>query len=368
MAKPLKTILIIVGIISALIIISVLTTIYRYSALETTVKNARYSAGCEKIVPMQDIAGYPIPIKTAKGEEIYQLFYFSLYPSYPAQAPGQEPQLLAPGIIAELHNDGSVVCAPMTISGETAQKNYGPRYTAEAGKLSIGTLDSKRSDLFFATEKAAKMYFAGKDGGEAREAAGDFFDQFTYLYEPGFQQFYYELNPDFWQWIKKLTNMNLAYGLTSSTAEAATGIKGWNKIPEEVRPLLPTKGFLFASGGLTSATRRLTIDWDKKTINFGENLNKNSSAYEKMTHENTAQLTDAQLQKINALINEIVNSKEKFSNSRPLVDFDVKLFLVWNDEVKIIDSYGPPVGKVKELYNYVWGLIPEKWGWPADII
>ncbi|MFA6547503.1 MAG: hypothetical protein WCT11_00990 [Candidatus Magasanikbacteria bacterium] len=353
-STPIKKIFWVVGIILVVIIILVIVSVKKYSALAEVVKNARYGSGCDKMVPMQDIAGYPIPIKTNKGET-YQMFYFGMYPSYPAQAPGQSPVLLAPSVVAEFQLNGDAICSPLHFDDKMViKKDYGPRYSVEVDKLSMGSLDSKRNDLFLATEKVAKKYFAGEADSVAKEAATDFFDQFIYLSEPGFQQFYYDLNPDFWQWVEDLTGKKLAeVSVASITKTSKDTIKGEDEIPAEARAFLPSEGLMAVSGGFVSASRRLVVNLNKKTLIFENNPEKNSSVYGPMPQRDKVTLTNDQLQRISTLINDTLADDNNI-NRPPLPDFAIILFLAHNNSVKMIRW--PAGDKASELYDYVWDL------------
>jgi len=346
-------------LIMAVVIVVIIAMMFKsQSSLLTIVKNARYSPTCEKMVPMGGIAGYPIPLKIANGERIYQAFFFGLNPSYPgALTPGQEPQLVPPAIVAELHLDGTALCSRLITSPEIKPlADYGPRFSSEANKLSTGAFDSHKNDLYLAIERVAKFYFADDNGQNAKDSANNFFDQFTYLFEPGLKQFYYELNPDFWQWLEKLTGKKLVEEAVASTPTVGV-TKGLDKVPEEARALLPRNGALIVSGGLLSSSRRVIADLDKKTLTFTVNPTPNTSVYNSSLHSDQAQLTNEQAGQITALINDTFTSTNTI-NQRPVPDFDIILFLARNNSVKVIDSFGPAVGPAQKLYEYVWNLAP----------
>lgn len=357
MKKPIKKMILFVVIVIAVIIVAKLIGSNQQSVLVAIAKDARYGAGCDRMVPMQNIAGYPIPIKNSRGEETYQMFYFHIYPSYPAQAPGQSPVLLAPSVVAEFQLKGEAVCSLLRFDKKAViKKDYGPRYPAEVDKLSIGSLDSKRNDLFLATEKVAKEYFAGETESAAKTAATDFFDQFVYLSEPGFQQFYYDLNPDFWQWVENLTGKKLAEVTVTSITDNGK-IKKIDEIPVEARAFLPSEGLMVVSGGFVSASRRLVVDLNKKTLIFENNPTKNSSVYESMPQRDKVVLTNDQLQRIDTLINDTLADNNTI-NRPPLPDFAIILFLVHDNSVKMIRW--PAGDKAGELYDFVWDLTQTK--------
>jgi len=323
-----------------------------HSQLGVLIKNARYGEQCEKIVPMSGVPGFPIPIKTPNSEEIYQIFFFSISPGYPVK--GVTSSLRAPSVTAELRRGDHAVCSPLIYSNATIKDNYGPRFSPEAEKLSINAIIRRQEELYLATEKVADHYFNDESGADAKAVADDFYNKFVYLSEPGFKEFYYNLNPLFWQWIEKLTGKILVSAPESTMTAALNGLV---QVPEKARPFLPSKGILFLSGGLTSYARRVIVDLDKQTISFAEATTKGGSTYADM-NTSVAPLTQVQIKKITSLINEISSSKNSFTAERPMLDFNVVLFLVKDGVVKVINSFGPPVGEVSDLYYYLWRLLP----------
>ncbi|MCX6739461.1 MAG: hypothetical protein NT098_05465 [Candidatus Parcubacteria bacterium] len=324
-----------------------------YSRLEETVKSARYAKTCEDKVPMNSIASFPIPIRTAGLVKKYQIFYFGINPSYPV--PGKIPHLTAPGIIAEMESGGSARCQLYRYGPWVETKdNYGLRFSSEAEKLSVSAYDRHEAELYVATEKVADYYFDNATNAEASDAANDFYDKFMYLSQPGFKQFYYDLNPMFWRWLEKVTGRKY---FTPSVALSSLTIKGLDKVPAEARPFLPEEGFLLVKGGLISYPGRVKVDLKNQTISFAGGNNKGESSY-KASASSESPLTRSQFADITKLVDEIFNSKKSFMNARPNADFNVSLYIVKDGAIKAIDSFGPPREEVGDLSNYVYGLMP----------
>jgi hypothetical protein len=128
-----------------------------------------------------------------------------------------------------------------------------------------------------------------------------------------------------------------------------------DKMPEQVRSILPERGIVFISGGLMSSGSRLVLDIDKKKIEYAMNKGANSTPYGKLPGGGSIQLNDQDLENAVQMANAIWASDKSFSRMPPIPDFDVILILADGKEFKGIYSYGPPVGEVDELYKFLWG-------------
>ncbi|OGJ53662.1 hypothetical protein A2448_00715 [Candidatus Peregrinibacteria bacterium RIFOXYC2_FULL_41_22] len=115
---------------------------------------------------------------------------------------------------------------------------------------------------------------------------------------------------------------------------------------EKMNQSLPKNGIVFNSGGFTSSNRQIIVDLDNKTINY---------KIDPKTEEKV-DLSEDNLKQILALMYKIQNSQKDFSNFPPTADFTVNLILINNDIHKTIESYGPPIDEVDQLYTYVWNL------------
>ncbi len=155
------------------------------------------------------------------------------------------------------------------------------------------------------------------------------------------------------------------YSLRPNSGDMMSGEKK-NKLgadeemPEQASALLPERGIVFISGGLTSAGRRAVVDMDRKRLTYGVNRGGGSTPYGKLPEEGAVDIPQPDIDAITALTASIWASEDDLSNMPPIYDFDVVLILSDSSDYKVIRSYGPPVGDVKKLYDYVWKLIPAR--------
>jgi hypothetical protein len=129
-----------------------------------------------------------------------------------------------------------------------------------------------------------------------------------------------------------------------------------SKLPDNVRGLLPQRGLVFFSGGITSAARRLTVDLQTGELKYA--VGKEGDSALGPMNEKTLMLSPADKAEIIRLADAIWASSSRFMRDRPIADFDVRLILCDGDQVRDIQSFGPPVGEVDALYTRVWELVP----------
>ncbi|MBI2609835.1 hypothetical protein HYW53_01510 [Candidatus Giovannonibacteria bacterium] len=142
-------------------------------------------------------------------------------------------------------------------------------------------------------------------------------------------------------------------------AHVKTQVDNVSDIPQGAEKYLPAKGFLFVSGGFVSTPRRLTVDISKNLLSYGIGQNKNQTPYEKLSQEKEIILKKHNLEEIVSIANEIWLSNKNFSSNNITADFNVLLILSDSGKVRIINSYGPPVDEVANLYNLLWNLTSE---------
>lgn len=122
----------------------------------------------------------------------------------------------------------------------------------------------------------------------------------------------------------------------------------------ELKTLLPDKGLVFLSGGLTSSARRLTVDVQTGSMSYG--IGKRGASSLGAFEEKRRALSPKQLEQVLALANQIWASKKDFVHRPAIADFDVRLVLSDGDKIRDIESYGPPKDEVDQLYTYLWDL------------
>lgn len=132
------------------------------------------------------------------------------------------------------------------------------------------------------------------------------------------------------------------------------------EIPKQAKPYLPKRGFLFVSGGFMSDGSRLVVDLDQKKLSYAENRGNNSTPYGKLPKEDKFLLNVYELANILTLANQIWSSNNRSFMRfppQPTADYNVILFLADQGSYRVIKSYGPPVGTVEKLHEYVWELV-----------
>jgi hypothetical protein len=126
---------------------------------------------------------------------------------------------------------------------------------------------------------------------------------------------------------------------------------------KEIEAFLPGDGLVFFSGGIVSAPRRLEIDFHQGELRWFQGSKKGESATSLRKPGDRQTLSKAEVQHIRKELGAIQKATATdFMNMPPIADFDVRL--IWRTDGKTgeVDSYGPPRGKMDELYGYLWGL------------
>jgi hypothetical protein len=210
--------LVIIGLLIALVVAGIYFVLKKEpvppkmppSLLETMARKAHLD--CALVgTGSPDVPGYPVPLGPKsngllKTDKAFRSFFYSIYPSYPAQAPDKRPEVITVDILVEFDLQGSSTCLPMT---DVESGSHGPRYSPEADRLSVSEVILKQSELYSATQRIADAYWSQVDDETNKTLAKDFVDKFIFISEPGLRKQYYELNPDFWGWLEQLTGRNV---------------------------------------------------------------------------------------------------------------------------------------------------------------
>jgi len=174
--------------------------------LAEAASRVRYTSACRKMVPMEYARSYPLPFYSDAGPS-FRLFFYPLKTRYLKGRSMPAAEVLAPVVAARFAPDGTGgfcerFSAPLQLDPGVT---LGPRFPPEAALLGVRQFEMKQAELFSLEEGVAAAYFSQDDSEAARQAVGDFFDLFFAISEPGLRPFYYYLNPDFWQWVEKMT-------------------------------------------------------------------------------------------------------------------------------------------------------------------
>jgi len=125
-------------------------------------------------------------------------------------------------------------------------------------------------------------------------------------------------------------------------------------IPADARKWLPRRGLLFVSGGLMSAGRWLSVDFDSGQLRCAVNPRPNSPAFEPGPLVRERFLEEPVLAEVRKLAAAVWADPRPFTNTRPIIDFDVCLILAESGLYRFIQSWGPAVAEVDRLYTLLW--------------
>ena len=161
--------------------------------LKNSVQAVASRAPCDSIIPMEWAHSFPVPTGRAQGRE-FRVFF------YPLGQPGTPGFVKSPMGEATLIMDGAISsCSrfPGEPKGLAAQ-----RWPAALSKIGMGEFSRKLDGFYGAAEKAAALYAAKPPASdETRKIIQEYRRWFNELAEPALLPYYYQLNPDFWEWL-----------------------------------------------------------------------------------------------------------------------------------------------------------------------
>jgi len=176
------------------------------AGLAEAASRVRYTATCRKMVPMEYARSYPLPLYSDAGPS-FRLFFYPLKTKFLKGHSMPVAEVLAPIVAARFASDGTGgscerFSAPLQLDPGVT---LGTRFPPEAAILGVRQFEMKQAELYALEEGVAAAYFVQDNSEAARQTAGDFFDLFFAISEPGLRPYYYYLSPNFWQWIEKLS-------------------------------------------------------------------------------------------------------------------------------------------------------------------
>jgi hypothetical protein len=149
------------------------------------------SGTCARMVPIEFAATSPVPY--ARGKESFKLLFF-LTIRERSQYTVLTPQVEA---TFSLHSPAGDSCTVLPVPKPQPLGSPVPT-TSLASNLRL------QVRLYDALGKTAPLYFKGGDvRPEDRRILAKYTDAFMKLTEPGLLPYYYRLNPDFWEWLRK---------------------------------------------------------------------------------------------------------------------------------------------------------------------
>lgn len=156
--------------------------------LHQSVIRIRASPICARLVPMEFTESLPIPAHGRDGGFFKLLFYRSI-------APKNSSSALTPifeGIFAANgpEKDGCIILSMGMIN--TASTD-----------LSLSAYYQAKTQFYASLERVAPLYFNRTTlTPQDVKTLAEFVDLFEKAAEPGLMPNYYQLNPDFWEWVR----------------------------------------------------------------------------------------------------------------------------------------------------------------------
>lgn len=160
---------------------------------------------------------------------------------------------------------------------------------------------------------------------------------------------------DFFNQVFRNATEGQGYKITDNKSGMITS----QDLPDRTGKFIPSSGALIITKGSATVGKRARINFDTKTIEFFENAGADSDPLEQGTTK-SVDLSQGNLDKIVEITNGLWESRGSFSNIIPSSESNVMVILsAYAHPVKyykVINSFGPPIGDVRTLYEYVYNL------------
>ncbi len=166
------------------------------TSLHQAAGSAWFRSPCDKVVGGSWPYAFPIP-SNAPGGRKFKLFFYMIEGN-----PGSQPKVYSPGAEAELDADTGIptYCSPWPTPAVYLPGRRWPEATKGMG---VWKLEKAHAKLFDRTEMVGEIYAAKRPSNSKDAAAAkDFLDLFEKCAEPLLLPYYYDLNPDFWEWLR----------------------------------------------------------------------------------------------------------------------------------------------------------------------
>ncbi|MFI5349258.1 MAG: hypothetical protein ACHQ2Z_06925 [Elusimicrobiota bacterium] len=171
--------------------------------LEAAVRAARDTGPCRSVVAQEWPAGWPVPLDGANGRR-FKIFFYPL-----SGAPGTSPRLATPSAEAVVDADAGAPIECNILPG-FPKDVLAPRWTPEAHQLTAAEFDSKSAELDRLTEEVAAVYAARRTPTAADvDLTRRYLAAFETMAEPPFLEYYYRLNPAFWEWVRAVAGRSI---------------------------------------------------------------------------------------------------------------------------------------------------------------
>lgn len=168
---------------------------FELNPLSEGVIKLRGSPDCSRWIPLQWVSSIPIPFRDQSGQGFKLLFY-------PTTVEAGTPSIALTPTVAGFFTQGPNPierCEKLPIKTlETLGRAVPPGFS------SLRALDQEKTMTYEALEAVAPLYFQKSPlSPEEVKKLGGFANHFKALAEPGLWPYYYRLNPDFWEWLRK---------------------------------------------------------------------------------------------------------------------------------------------------------------------
>ena len=164
------------------------------SRLQQALQGLSAQDPCDKLIPLEWPASWPVPTGKGGGRE-FKVFF------YPIGGGRGEFKLSAPLGEAVFDADSGKPSQCRRLPGALTVLSQ-ERWGAKAEAMSMKEFEARSVDLYAASEEMGKLYGAKAPLSAAqREKAEAYGRLFQDLVEPALRPYYQALNPDFWKWL-----------------------------------------------------------------------------------------------------------------------------------------------------------------------
>lgn len=171
------------------------------SKLKQRIRFVKTTAPCDAIIPMEWASSLPVPLSGKTGTE-FKIFFF------PIANTAKGIEIYTPQGEATINTESSSVSCKTTPNPAKVLSNR--RWSQEASAMNSEQFKNKSDLLLDRTEKVAQAYATGKKNVQ-RKLLMEYASLFKNLSEPDFLPLYYDLNPDFWNWLEKETGHAIGF-------------------------------------------------------------------------------------------------------------------------------------------------------------
>ncbi len=167
------------------------------------IRAVKGSSSCARMVSDHWPASWPVPTGGKGGAE-FKVFFFEIPPTQETHFWMSGPRAIA------VFDSPDAAAANCRAVNDSAKQRFQRRFGAPAERLDMDTFLRRSDELYAATETIALRYAAkAQPAPKDAEVAERYLKVFELLAEPDFLPHYYRLNPDFWEWLRRLAGRSI---------------------------------------------------------------------------------------------------------------------------------------------------------------